>query len=169
MREDFENVKQRVDIRNLATMLLGQPIRQMYRYPGERTGSVKIYPQTQTFYDFGRGVGGDCIRLWAYIRHVDNWTALKEIKALYGLSYELDQNIKQCIRQQEKAREAARWAEEERKAAWRSEVDFWKKISESCDMIIRRSAEFSDEWCWAINQRQLAAYRLDDLCGLVRG
>lgn len=168
MHEDFQEINGLIKIEDEAHYLLGEPVRGMYRYPDERTPSVKIYNQTNTFYDYGRGIGGDCIRLWAYIRHVDNWTALKEIKALYGLSYELDrENIKQCIWQQEKEREAARQAENERKVAWRNEVDFWKKISESCDMIIRRSAEFSDEWCWAINQRQLAAYRLDDLCGLV--
>lgn len=170
MKEDFENLKQQVDVQDLATLLLGQPIRQMYRYPGEKTPSIKLYPQTQTFYDFGRGVGGDCVRLWSHVHQCDSWAALKAIRNLYGLSEEPDRgNIKERIRQQEKDREAAKQAEAERKEHWRSEVDFWKKISESCENIVKESEAFSDNWCWAVNERQLAECRLDDLCGLLRG
>ncbi len=168
MREDFENVKSQVDIQDLATMLLGQPIRQMYRYPGEKTPSIKIYARTQSFFDFGRSVGGDCVRLWSHVHQCDSWTALKAIRNLYGLSDEPDrENIKQRIRQQERDRRIAKQAEEERKEHWRSEVDFWKKISEACENIIRQSKPFSDSWCWAVNERQLAECRLDILCGVL--
>lgn len=167
MKEDFESVKAQVRIEDLAVYLLGQPIRKMFRYPGERTASIKIYLQTQSFYDFGRGTGGDAIRLWSYIRYVDNWTAMQEIKCLYGLESEPDKNIKERIRQQEKTREAVKRAEMERKATWRDEVDFWKKVSESCGNIIQKSEPFSDKWCWAINEKQTADYRLGSLCGLL--
>lgn len=168
MKEDFENVKSQVDIQDLATMLLGQPIRQMYRYPDERTGSIKIYPRTQTFYDFGRGFGGDCIKLWSYIHRCDSWTALKQIRALYGIEDAQDrENIKERIRQQEKERENAKRAEAERKVAWRNELSFWKKISVACENIIKQSEAFSEPWCWAINERQIAEYKLDSLCGLI--
>lgn len=167
MKEDFEYVRSQVRIENVATYLLGQPIRRMYRYPKERTASIKLYLDSQTFFDFGRAVGGDCIRLWAHIRHVDNWTALQSIKALYGLENVQDnENIKERIRKQERAREAAREAEIERKKAWRNEVDFWKVIFETCEDIIKRSEVFSDEWAYCVNQKQLASYRLDCLCGL---
>lgn len=168
MKEDFEDVKHQVRIEDLAVYLLGQPIRRMYRYPGERTASIKLYLSSQTFFDFGRAVGGDCIRLWAHIRHVDNWTALQSIKDLYGLENVQDGgNIRGRIRKQEKAQESARKAETERKAAWRNEVDFWKVIFETCEDIIKRSEVFSDGWIYCVNQRQLASYRLDILCGLL--
>lgn len=170
MREDFENVKSQVDIQDLATMLLGQPIRQMYRYPGEKTPSIKIYARTQSFFDFGRSVGGDCIKLWSHVHRCDSWTALKQIRALYGIEDVQDrENIRERIRQQERDREAAKQAEEERKEHWRGDVDFWKKISGACECVIECSEVFSDDWCWAINQRQLAEYRLDGLCGVLRG
>lgn len=170
MREEFKSVNNQVRIENLAVYLLGQPIRHMYRYPGEKTPSIRIYSQTNSFFDFGRSVGGDPVRLWSHIRHVDNWVALQEIRGLYGLSDEPDKkNIRERIRQQEKEREAAKQAELERKKCWRDEVDFWKKISAACENIMKESVPFSDNWCWAVNQRQLAEYRLDDLCGLLRG
>lgn len=168
MKEDFEYVRSQIRIEDLAVYLLGQPIRKMFFYPGERTASVKVYPNTQTFYDFGRAVGGDCIRLWAHIRHVDNWTALQSIKDLYGLeNVQNGGNIRGRIRKQEKAQESARKAETERKAAWRSEVGFWKQVFTTCDATIGNLTAFSDEWTYCMNQRQLASYRLDILCGLL--
>lgn len=167
MKEDFEYVRSQIRIEDLAVYLLGQPIKKMFFYPGEHTASVKVYPNTQTFYDFGRAVGGDCIRLWAHIRHVDNWTALQSIKDLYGLENVQDSgNIKERIRKQEKAREAVRGAEIERKTAWRNEVDFWKQVFTTCDAIAGNLTAFSDEWIYCVNQRQLVSYRLDRLCGL---
>lgn len=168
MKEDFEYVRSQVRIEDVATYLLGQPIRRMYRYPKERTPSIKLYLSSQTFYDFGRTVGGDCIRLWAHIRHVDNWTALQSIKDLYGLeNVQGNKNTREHILEQERAQKAAREAEIERKAAWRNEVDFWKAIFETCEDIIKRSEVFSDGWIYCVNQRQLASYRLDILCGLL--
>lgn len=167
MKKDFEDVRSQVRIESVAVHLLGQPIRRMYRYPEERTASIRLYPDSQTFYDFGRAVGGDCIRLWAHIRHVDNWTALQSIKDLYGLENVQDSgNITERIRKQEKAQKAAREAEIERKAVWRNEVDFWKQVFTTCDATIGNLTAFSDEWTYRMNQKQLASYRLDCLCGL---
>lgn len=63
MKADFELVKQKIRIEDIANYLLDEPILGMYRFPQERTASIKIYPQTQSFFDFGRGCGGDAIRL----------------------------------------------------------------------------------------------------------
>lgn len=168
MREDFEAVKRIVRIEDLAVYLLGQPVRKMFRYPGEKTASIKIYPKTQSFFDYGRATGGDCVKLWSHVHQCDSWTALKQIRALYGIENVQDkENIKQRIRQQERAREAAKRAEAERREHWRSEVNFWKKISEACEGIIGRSKPFSDAWCFAVNERQVAEHKLDCLCGLI--
>lgn len=40
MKEDFENLKDKVSVENVATYLLGKPYRGMYRFPGERTPSI---------------------------------------------------------------------------------------------------------------------------------
>lgn len=169
MKKDFENVKNAVRIEDVARHLLGEPVREMYRHPNEKSASIKIYGKTQSFFDFGRVVGGDCIRLWSHVCRCDSWTALKAIQSLYGLSDEPDrENIKQRIRRQEKAQEAAKQAEAERREAWRSEVDFWKRIFNACEKAIRETRPLSKNWCWAVNQRQIADYRLDDLFGIHR-
>lgn len=51
----------------------------MYIYPGEKTGSIKLYPESKSFYDFGRCMGGDCVRLWSHVRGCDSWQALRRI------------------------------------------------------------------------------------------
>ena len=35
MKENFESVKAQVDIKDIATYLLGKPFQGMYRFPGE--------------------------------------------------------------------------------------------------------------------------------------
>ena len=70
MKENFEIIKVQVCIESVAKYLLGQPVHGLYRFPGERTPSIKLYPKTQSFYDFGRNTGGDCIRLWSHIKGV---------------------------------------------------------------------------------------------------
>lgn len=167
MRENFEEVKAVIHIEDVASCLLGESIKGMYRYPGERTSSIRIYSETQSFYDFGRGIGGDAIRLWSHVRQVDNWTAINEIKILYGISDSPDkENIRKRIWQQEQANKAAKQAEKRCKAAWRRKVDICKKRIRTLDIIQQRSEPFSDAWCITVNQKQMEEYRLNELCGI---
>lgn len=169
MKADFELVKQKIRIEDIANCLLCQPVKGMYRYPGERTPSIKIYPNTQSFYDFGRGCGGDCIRLWAHIRQVDSWTALNEIKILYGISDLPDKkDIRACIQRQEKDRQAAKRAEKKRKEQWRNKVNSLKAELTIYENLLASEhiPPLSWVWCYCKNQKQLAEYQLDVLCGV---
>ena len=97
MQENFENIRSQVDIEDIAIHLMGRPERGMFKHPDEKTASLRIYPQTQSFFDFGRGIGGDCIRLWSHIKGCDNWSAMNEIAALYGISAALNETDKENI------------------------------------------------------------------------
>ena len=83
MKENFEIIKAQVCIESVAKYLLGQPVHGLYRFPGERTPSIKIYKETGSFFDFGRAKGGDAVALWAHVCNCDNWTALRELSAFY--------------------------------------------------------------------------------------
>ena len=100
MREDFEQIRQQISIETVADYLLQKQGR-MYVFPGERTGSIKLYPASNTFYDFGRACGGDCVKLWSHIKGCDSWTALQEIKGMFGLDTPNRANSRDLIRQQE--------------------------------------------------------------------
>lgn len=68
----FEEIRKKIPIVEVARHLLkpGQKPNIFY-YPGEKTASIKVYPETGSFFDFGRCVGGDCIRLWSLVFQVD--------------------------------------------------------------------------------------------------
>lgn len=167
MKEDFEEIRAQIYIEDIARRLLGEPDRGMFRFPGERTPSIKIYPNTNSFFDFGRGIGGDAVKLWVHVQCCDSWTALKEIRVLYGIKDTPDrENIRSRIKQQEKELEAAEQKKKEQQSAWRNEVDFWKKVSSDFGHFVQKSEPLSDEWCIGINRKQIAEYRLDYLCGI---
>ena len=167
MKEDFELIKQKIRIEDISNYLLGKDVRGMYKFPQERTASIKIYPKTQSFFDYGRGIGGDAIRLWSHVRQVDSWIALSEIKSAYGISDSPDkENIRQRIRQQEQANEVARKDQKRHAEAWRRQVDTCKRRINALYIIQRHSEPFSDAWCMAVNQKQMEEYRLDFLCSV---
>lgn len=140
----------------------------MYVFPGERTGSIKLYPDSNTFYDFGRGIGGDVVRLWSHIKECDSWTALQEIRKMFGLNMPNRANSRDLIRQQELLRQQQKAAEKAAKRAWVRQVDelkqqcsFYQAIlnSEHCEPL-------SWAWCVAKNNLTTAAGKLDLLCGV---
>ena len=167
MREDFERIRQQIGIEAVADYLL-QKRGRMYIYPGEKTGSVKLYPDSNTFYDFGRGVGGDVVRLWSHIKNCDSWTALQEIKKTFGLDTPDKQYSRDLIRQQELLRQQQKAAEKAAKRAWVRQVDelkqqcsFYRAILDSghCEPL-------SWAWCVVKNNLTTAAGKLDLLCGV---
>lgn len=78
-KEDFELIRQQINIEAVANHLMKKQGKN-YIFPSEKSASVRIYPETQSFYDFGRCTGGDVIRLWSHVRDVDSWTALCQIR-----------------------------------------------------------------------------------------
>lgn len=61
-KEDFELIRQQINIEAVANHLMKKQGKN-YIFPSEKSASVRIYPETQSFYDFGRCTGGDVIRL----------------------------------------------------------------------------------------------------------
>ena len=173
MEENFQIIKEQVCVENVAQYLLGQPIRGMYRFPDERTPSIKIYPETNSFFDFGRNTGGDCIRLWSHVKGCDNWTALNEIVALYGISATLNEtdkeNIVAKIKRQEKAQEKRRQAERREQKQWVMQVDRLHEELELYNNLLNspRIPPLSWVWTWCMNGKQLAEYELDYLCEIL--
>lgn len=166
-KEDFEIIRQQINIETVANYLLEKDGR-LYKYPGERTGSIHIYEGSRSFYDFGRCVGGDVIKLWSHIRGCDNWTALQEIKKTFELDTPDKQYSKDLIQHQELARQHQKAAEKAAKRAWVREIDrlkqqcsFYQAIlnSEHCEPL-------SWAWCVAKNNLTTAAGKLDLLCDI---
>lgn len=172
MKEDFENVRIQVNITDVATYLLGKSERGKFRFPGERSASIKVYSDTQSFFDFGRGVGGDCIRLWGHVKGCDSWTALREIAVLYGISTDSKETDKKSvvtkIKAQERAQRKREQAEKRKRKQWIKEVERLKEWRKLCQDLLDSGhlPPFCDVRGWCYSEMQIADHRLDVLCGI---
>lgn len=173
MHEDFFRIKEQVRIEDVAQYLLGKPNRTgAYKYPSERTASIKAYPESQSFYDFGRGVGGDVIKLWSHVKGINNWEAMQEIASLYGISTALNEggrkNISECIKAQERAREERKIAEKREQERFLRRVDMIQEKIERYDFLLDSPhiPVFSAVWTWCQRGKILESYHLDCLFGL---
>lgn len=166
-REDFKAVAQQVSVESVASYLLEKQ-GHLYRFPGERTASIRIYPATQSFYDFGRGCGGDVIRLWAHIRGVDSWTALKQIRECFGLNTPDKAHSRAMIEQQEKARRRQQEAKKQKQERWIRQVDKLKAEAELLSGILSSGHCKPLSWLWCVCQNRLTTVniQLDLLCNV---
>ena len=173
MKKNFEIIKAQVCIESVAKYLLGQPVHGLYRFPGERTPSIKIYKETGSFFDFGRAKGGDAVALWAHVCNCDNWTALRELSAVFGISTALNETDKEDIvakiKRQEKAQKEREQAEKRKRKQWVMQVDRLHEELELYDNLLNSPhiPPLSWVWTWCMNGKQLAEYKLDYLCGVL--
>mgnify|MGYP002679359032 CR=1 FL=1 len=139
-----------------------------YIFPNEKTASIKTYPASNSFFDFGRSVGGDPIKLWSHVKGCDAWTALKEIRSTFGLNTPDRKNSRDLIRQQELARQQQKAAEKAAKRAWVRQVDQLKAQCKLYQAILDspHCEPLSWQWCVAKNALTAASGRLDLLCNV---
>lgn len=166
-REDFETIKQQISIEQVADYLM-QRQGKNYIYPGEKSASVRLYQNTQSFYDFGRACGGDEIRLWSHVRGVDSWTALKQIRECFGLNTPDKAHSRDLIRKQEEARRRQVEAKKAEKRRWVREAERLKTESAFYRAILDspQTQPLSWTWCTARNSLTATTGQLDLLCGI---
>ena len=85
-----DKIKDVVRIEDLANRL-GYPIQPSgfcYSiYKQEKTPSLKLYPATDSYYDFSSGEHGSVIDFYMGVYNVDFSTAVRELGDLYGITY----------------------------------------------------------------------------------
>lgn len=166
-REDFEQIKQQIDIQTVAGYLM-QKQGKNYIYPGERTASIKIYPESNSFYDFGRTTGGDVIRLWSHIKDCDSWTALCQIRETFGLNAPDRKNSRELLAQQQEARKRQQEAKKQKQERWVHQMDQLKAEAELLSGILSSGHCEPLSWLWCVCQNRLTTVniQLDLLCGI---
>ncbi len=169
MQRDFQLIRDTVPIEAAARHLMGDPIKKMYRYPGEKTASIKLYPGTRSFHDFGRNVGGDCIRLWSHVRQVDSGQAIQEICEEFGITLDRPDRTKiaESIRKQEQERKQREEEKKRQRKMWLLAVERVKFELQAVENILETAAPLSNEWCFCIDRKQRVEYLLDYLCGIL--
>lgn len=170
MEKDFEEIREQVEILDLAQCLMKRGKRPtLFYYPNEKTPSIRIYEDTRSFYDFGRTVGGDCIKLYSHIKKCNQWTAVQEIRELYNIGKEPNkEDVREKIQRQKMERKRKQQREQEFKMAWRKEVEFLKWWEEVCKQALkeRRFPPFSESQASLVAELQKVSYKLDVLCAV---
>lgn len=92
-----DKIKEVVRIEDLANKL-GYPMQRngfcFSIYKQEKTPSLKLYPSTNSFYDYSSGEHGSVIDFYMGVYNVDYNTAVRELGNLYGLTYGPTSEIK---------------------------------------------------------------------------
>lgn len=138
----------------------------LYKYPDEKTGSIKLYSESNSFFDFGRSIGGDSVKLWSHVRGCDSWTALKEIRSTFGLSAPNRAYSRDLIRKQEETRLQQIEAKKQEKRRWRMEVETLKSECQLYQVILdsEHCKPLSWTWCACKNRLTTVEGKLDLLC-----
>lgn len=86
----IEEIKRRVNIVDLASELGLQPTRKNFIlsiYKKERNRSLMLYPETNSFFCFATGKGGDVIAFYKDFYRIDIKEAVKELAQKLGIEY----------------------------------------------------------------------------------
>lgn len=180
MKQNFLTMKEKLDqfgILRISTDFYLAPKRRGVNFfvkspvSNDKHWSLCLYPSTNTYCDFAGGSkGGDIISFISYIKGINNWEALKELQAFYGLkdaSGQDRQEVKRRIRlQQEKERKR-----KERKLGFRTalfdEIDRLKRWDEVYTVAIEKRLfePYTDLWAFCLNEKQITEHKLDILTG----
>lgn len=134
--------------------------------------SLALYPDSNRFCDFANSNQcGDIVGFVAYVRDINNWQALTELRNYYGLpeSRELDrEETRRRIQLQRQEEEYRRERQQAFETALFDCVDILKH-----DKAIYKAAigpngfePFSDLWCHCVDRQNRIAYTLDILCAI---
>ncbi|MEY8508949.1 CHC2 zinc finger domain-containing protein [Lachnospiraceae bacterium 42-17] len=177
MKLDFITIKQQLPgIVRVVSDFYAEPKRKGSVYfvkspaTHDKTASLALYPGSNRFTDFANGnLSGDCIAFVAYIKNINQWQALKELQAYYGLTDAREQEKEEARRRIQLQQEQERRREERRQAFYRAlwaQIDDLKRWAVIYSTAIEKAVfePFSDTWTYCVNELQKTEYRLDILC-----
>lgn len=134
----------------------------------DRTWSCCLYPANNRFCDFANGnKSGDIVGFYAYIKGLNQWKALQELSAYYGLSggkHDKEEARRRIQRQQQEERKKADRKREFYNALF-SEIEDLKSRLGKYRLVIEKGEiePLSDLWCYVLDEIQRTEYRLDIL------
>lgn len=140
-------------------------------FHAEKTASCKLYPEPgRGFYDFSSGTGGDCIRFVSLTQGVDSWTACKLMAEAFNLPISLENSslTRQKVRELKQQRENDQRRRNLKKHKSVNEMDSLKSTIRTCEnlLISPHIEPLSDIWCAAVEQRNKAIVKANELIGI---
>ncbi|MCM1189378.1 MAG: CHC2 zinc finger domain-containing protein [bacterium] len=181
MKQDFTLAKEelrQIGILKISTDFYTEPKRKgsafFVRSPKteDRTASLALYPNSGRFCDFANGGrSGDVIGFVAYIKDINQWEALKELQAFYGLANAREQDKREAQRRIRQQQENERKKRERQQVFYRAllgEIDRLKCWADIYRIAIEKRLyePFDEMWTYCANELQKTEYKLDILCSV---
>lgn len=137
----------------------------------EKTASCKLYAgHGKGFYDFSTGTAGDCIKFVALTQRLDNWTAAKMMIEAFSLPIDMKNThlTRKKVQQLRRDREADRKRKTVEKKMWVAEMDSLKATIRTCEKLLKSPhiEPMSEVWCMAVEQRNRAIIRANEMVGV---
>lgn len=135
----------------------------------EKTPSCKIYPGDRGFYDFSSGTGGDSLKFASLVLGIDNWQAAQYLIGYFNLNIDTNGGISRTeVEKLKRQREADQLRKAVGKQKWVAEMDNLKATIRICEnlLVSPRVEPLSDVWCMAVNRRNKAIVKANELVGL---
>lgn len=177
MKEDFQTIKEQLPpILQVASDFYGRPKKKgsvfFVKSPktADKHESLALYPGSNRFVDFANGgYSGDVIGFVAYVKDINNWQAMKELQAYYGLmdSREQDkQELRRKIQRRRQQEQEKRQRQQAFKIALFGEIDRLKRWEDIYKAVLKNRLyePFTDEWAHCVNELHKTSYQLDILC-----
>lgn len=177
MREDFQTIKEQLPgICKIASDFYLTPKRKgsvfFVKSPAtaDKHESLALYPGSNRFVDFANGgFKGDSIAFLAYIRDCNQWQALKELQAYYGLADAREQDRQEARRRilaQQEQEQKKRQRQQAFKTALFGEIDRLKRWGDIYKDVLRNRLyePLTNEWAHCVNELHKTSYQLDILC-----
>lgn len=140
-------------------------------FKSEKTASCRLYDKPGAgFYDFSTGTSGDCIKFVALTQNLDNWQAAKMMVEAFNLPVDMKNThlTKKKVHELEQKREADQKRKTVDQKKWVAEMDSLKIIVRTCeDILISEHVQpLTGLWCIAVEQRNKAIVRANELVGI---
>ena len=176
MKSDFTTLKdalkkQSINIRQISNDFYMEPnLHDFVKSPStpDENFSLKLYEQTDSFYDFAAGTGGDGIRLLSYVRHISDYEAAELLCDYYRLDIKRQDDDTSRRNRQERERKALIRAARNREFhdALFALIGDLKSWSSKCSEALQNPQiePYSELWCFLIQEIEAAEYKLDILC-----
>lgn len=133
----------------------------------EETPSCKIYPGNRGFYDFSAATGGDTLKFASIALGVDSWQAAQYLIEAFHLPIDTKKNAltRQKVQELKQQREADRKHRILNKQKTVSEMDSLKSTIRTCENLLASPhiEPLSDVWCLAVEQRNRAIIRANEM------
>lgn len=140
-------------------------------FQDEKTASCKLYKELgRGYYDFSAGEGGDCVRFVARTQGLNSWEACRLLVEAFSLPVDMKSThlTRKRVQQLKQQREADQKRKTVDQKKWVAEMDSLNIIVRTCeDILISEHVQpLTGLWCIAVEQRNKAIVRANELVGI---